>query len=40
MLKLTDDDKLFEHCKVYEKKTENRTDDAFGITDTTILSRT
>jgi hypothetical protein len=28
MLKLTDADNLFEHCKVYEKKTNNRTDNA------------
>ena len=28
MLKLTDADNLFEHYKVYEKKTKNRADDA------------
>lgn len=28
MLKLTDGDNLFEHYKVYESKTKNRTDNA------------
>ena len=28
MLKLTDSDNLFEHCKVYEKQTTNRIDNA------------
>ncbi len=30
MLKLTDAYKLFEHCTVYETKTENRACYAFG----------
>ena len=40
MLKLTDADNLFEHCKVYEKKTKNRDDNAAGNRNPTFLSRT
>ena len=40
MLKLTEYGKKFEHCKVYEEKTDNRNNNATRIGNKSFLPRT